>query len=120
MGWGGTFSLVRFNYNICRIAAISRDFRRNEARFLCLVDCVADRAGFEPSVRGGIPPGDFERDFHAGGFCIRFYFALLTGEGIASKIDAFQGEKVSPQLLAMTILVWLFGQCRQRFRMLEA
>jgi hypothetical protein len=46
-----TLSLVRFNYNICRIAAISLDFRRNEARFLCVADCVAERGGFEPSVQ---------------------------------------------------------------------
>jgi len=46
-----TLSPVRFNYNICRIAAISRDFRRNEARFLCLVDCVAEREEFESATQ---------------------------------------------------------------------
>ena len=49
MRWNGTFSPVRFNRKIFRIAPISRDFRVNAARFLCVPDCVAE-AGFEPSI----------------------------------------------------------------------
>jgi hypothetical protein len=46
-----TLSPVRFASKILRIAAISRDFPRNAARFLCSSDCVAEREGFEPQVR---------------------------------------------------------------------
>jgi hypothetical protein len=33
------------------IAAIFSDFQRNLAQFLCDPDCVAEREGFEPTVR---------------------------------------------------------------------
>jgi hypothetical protein len=35
----------------CGIAAISSDFQKNAADFLCMPDCVAEGEGFEPSVR---------------------------------------------------------------------
>jgi hypothetical protein len=50
-GSGGTLSPVRFDGETCAIAAISRDFQRNAAGFLCVPDCVAERAGFGPSVQ---------------------------------------------------------------------
>ncbi len=39
-GSRGTLSPVRFDGETCAIAAISRDFQRNTACFLCGTDCV--------------------------------------------------------------------------------
>ena len=50
-GSGGTLSPVRFDGETCAIAAISSDFQRNAAGFLCVPDCVAEREEFEPSVQ---------------------------------------------------------------------
>ncbi len=36
---------------IAQIGAISRGFQQKKRRFLCSADCVAEREGFEPSVR---------------------------------------------------------------------
>ena len=47
-GSGGTLSPVRFDGETCAIAAISSDFQKNAAGFLCNPDCVAEREGFEP------------------------------------------------------------------------
>ena len=50
---------MRFQRETRRIAAISGDFRRDLAKFLCDPDCVAEREGFEPSVQvsGSKPRG---------------------------------------------------------------
>ena len=50
-GSGGTLSPVRFDGETCATAAISSDFQKNAAGFLCNPDCVAEREGFEPSVQ---------------------------------------------------------------------
>jgi hypothetical protein len=42
-GSGGTLSLVRFDGETCAIVAISSDFQKNAAGFLCNPDCVAER-----------------------------------------------------------------------------
>jgi hypothetical protein len=49
-GFDGTLSPVRFKGKTCGIAAIFADSCSNTARFLCNLDCVAEREGFEPSV----------------------------------------------------------------------
>src|ERR1700694_2922165 len=49
-GYGVTLSPVRFDGETCTIAAISSDFQRNTAGFLCVPDCVAEREGFGPTV----------------------------------------------------------------------
>jgi hypothetical protein len=43
-------SPVRFDNESCGIAAISGGSQKNPAKILCKPDCVAERAGFEPSV----------------------------------------------------------------------
>jgi hypothetical protein len=45
-----TLSPVRFEGEACGIAAISSDFRRATAWFLCKPDCLAEGKGFEPPV----------------------------------------------------------------------
>jgi len=45
--FGGILSPVQFKDESRAIAAISSDFQRNAARFLCNPDCVAERVGFE-------------------------------------------------------------------------
>ena len=49
--YSGTLSPVRLENKIRRIAAISRDFQDSAARFLCSSDYMAERGGFELSVR---------------------------------------------------------------------
>jgi len=46
-----TLSPVRFRSGNREIAAFSSDFQGNAAGFLCDPDWMAERAGFEPSVR---------------------------------------------------------------------
>ena len=46
-----TLSLVRFESKSCGIAAIPSLFQGNTAEFLCRSDCMAERGGFELSVR---------------------------------------------------------------------
>jgi hypothetical protein len=48
--------------------AISRDFPRNTAEFLCVPDCVAERVGFELSVQAVIV---FSVYFRARNCCAR-------------------------------------------------
>jgi hypothetical protein len=44
MRGAGTFLQSGFDGKTFRIAPISRDFRGDAARFLCVADCVAERA----------------------------------------------------------------------------
>jgi hypothetical protein len=50
-GFGETLSPVRFHRDSCEILPISRNFQRSLGGFLCVPDCVAERMGFELSVR---------------------------------------------------------------------
>jgi hypothetical protein len=50
-GFEGTLSLVPFECETCRIAAISGDSCSNPAGFLRCSDCVAEGEEFEPAVR---------------------------------------------------------------------
>src|SRR5262249_18502930 len=45
------FSAVRFHYKISKIARFPRYFRSETGGFLRSPDCVAERSGFEPSIR---------------------------------------------------------------------
>jgi hypothetical protein len=47
---GSPFSPVRFADELSRNTAVFRLIRREEAGFLCIPDCVAEREGFEPSI----------------------------------------------------------------------
>jgi hypothetical protein len=44
-------SPVQFPGKSRTIAAISKDYHRDSADFLCNPDCMAEREGFEPSVQ---------------------------------------------------------------------
>ena len=49
--FSSALSPVRFQSDSSEIAPIFRNFQRNPGGFLCTSDCVAEREGFEPSVR---------------------------------------------------------------------
>jgi hypothetical protein len=65
VAFSGALSPVRFEGKNSEIAPISCNFRRNPGGFLCASDCVAERKGFELSVRFLEPcKGPHVRDLH--------------------------------------------------------
>ncbi len=51
MTFDGPLSPVRFKGKTCGIAAVFNDSCSNAALFLCSLDCVAERVGFESVIK---------------------------------------------------------------------